>query len=108
MVDSSQSKCDSPAAVFQWDLSGELCRQLGEIEEVVFRFEDGKAVKTLVTTGISDFERIEILSGLEKGDKVISGPFLAVSKRLKDGDNVASKSKEEDESDDEDEGATDN
>jgi HlyD family secretion protein len=59
-----------------------------EMDEVVFRFEDGVAKKVKVKTGISDFERIEILSGLEQDDKVISGPFLAVSKRLKDGDLV--------------------
>jgi HlyD family secretion protein len=60
----------------------------GEVEEVVFTYVDGKAVKVKVETGISDYERIEIISGLTKEDKVISGPFLAVSKRLKDGDLV--------------------
>ncbi len=61
-----------------------------ELEEVVFLFQEGIAKKTKVTTGISDFERIEILSGLNEGDKIISGPFLEVSKRLKDGDVVES------------------
>lgn len=65
-----------------------------EVEEVVFVFEEGKAVKTKVETGISDFDRIEILSGIKKGDMIISGPFLAVSKRLKDGDAVETKKKE--------------
>lgn len=57
-------------------------------EEVVFVFQDGEAKQTLVTTGISDFDRIEIIDGLAAGDNVISGPFLAVSKRLKDGESV--------------------
>lgn len=62
-----------------------------KLDEVVFLVRDGKAVKTVVKTGISDFERIEILSGVDEGADVISGPFLAVSKRLKDGDEVMQK-----------------
>ncbi len=65
-----------------------------DLEEVVFKFDDGLAKKTPVETGISDFERIEILSGLEEGDKVISGPFLAVSKRLKNDDPVTTEEEE--------------
>ncbi len=68
-----------------------------ELEEVVFLFQEGIAVKRLVSTGISDFERIEITSGLEEGEQVISGPFLEVSKRLKDGDAVAVEEKDDDE-----------
>jgi HlyD family secretion protein len=41
-----------------------------------------------VKTGISDFENIEIVSGLKEGDEIVSGPFLAVSKILKDGDAI--------------------
>lgn len=59
-----------------------------EVDEVVFKLVDGKAVKAVVETGISDYQRIEVLKGLEEGDKIIKGPFLAVSKRLNDGDNV--------------------
>ena len=59
--------------------------------EVVFLFDEGKAKMVEVETGISDFENIEILSGVEKGDKVIKGPFIVVSKRLKDGDLVIEK-----------------
>ncbi|GAB4236965.1 MAG: efflux RND transporter periplasmic adaptor subunit [Ekhidna sp.] len=62
-----------------------------EVKEVVFVYEEGKAVMKEVKTGISDFERIEILSGISEGEEVISGPFLAVSKRLKDGDEVKQK-----------------
>ena len=38
-----------------------------------------------VETGISDFENIEILSGLSENDRVISGPYIAISQKLKDG-----------------------
>jgi HlyD family secretion protein len=59
-----------------------------EIEEVVFIIKDGKAVLTPVKTGISDFQNIEIKSGLAAGAEVANGPFRAVSKTLKDGQRV--------------------
>merc|ERR1711879_221338 len=45
-----------------------------ELDEVVFLMKEGKAVKTIVKTGISDFDRIEILEGLDEGQEVIKGP----------------------------------
>ncbi len=67
-----------------------------EIKEVVFLFEDGKAKMTEVKTGISDFENIEILGdSIKEGQKIISGPFVEVSKRLKDGDLVKTKETKE-------------
>ena len=56
-----------------------------EIQEVVFVVKNGKAVLTPVKTGISDFQNIEILSGVPAGAQVASGPFRAVAKTLKDG-----------------------
>ena len=56
-----------------------------EIEEVVFVIKDGKAVMTPVKTGISDYQNIEIISGLKPGETVASGPFRAVAKDLKNG-----------------------
>ncbi|OWP64021.1 efflux transporter periplasmic adaptor subunit [Hymenobacter amundsenii] len=55
------------------------------VQEVVFLIRNGKAVMTPVKTGISDFQNVEILSGIQAGDQVVSGPFRAVSKTLKDG-----------------------
>ncbi len=60
-------------------------------QEVVFILENGVAKKVDVKTGISDFENIEIISGLKPGQQVISGPFSTVSKKLKDGDLVTVK-----------------
>jgi HlyD family secretion protein len=37
-----------------------------------------------VTTGIQDNSYIEILSGISEGDRVISAPFSAISKKLSD------------------------
>ena len=59
-----------------------------DVVEVVFLYNEGVAKMVEVETGISDFDNIEILSGVAKGDKIIKVPFIAVSKRLKDGDLV--------------------
>jgi HlyD family secretion protein len=61
------------------------------MKEVVFVNDKGKAKLVEVKTGISDFENIEILSGLNAGDEIISGPFLVVSKKLNAGDLVKKK-----------------
>ncbi|WP_460677371.1 efflux RND transporter periplasmic adaptor subunit [Hymenobacter coalescens] len=65
--------------------SADQAQPKGDIEEVVFVVRDGKAVLTPVKTGISDFDHIEILSGVKAGEEIVSGPFRAVSKTLKDG-----------------------
>lgn len=59
-----------------------------DAREVVFVVENGVASLREVETGISDFDNIEVLSGVEAGETIVSGPFLIVSKRLKDGDQV--------------------
>lgn len=59
-----------------------------EDKTVVFINENGVAKMVEVTTGISDYDNIEILSGITEGTEIITGPFTAVSKRLKDGDRV--------------------
>ncbi len=60
------------------------------IKEVVFVNDNGTAKMVEVVTGISDYDNIEIISGLEEGQEVISGPFFVVSKRIKDGDLIES------------------
>jgi HlyD family secretion protein len=55
-------------------------------KELVFVNENGKAKMIEIKTGISDFENIEILEGLKKGDEIISGPYMIVSKQIKEGD----------------------
>jgi HlyD family secretion protein len=63
------------------------------IKEVVFVSVNGKAEMKEVKTGISDFENIEILSGLKDGEQIISGPYIAISKNLKAGDLVEKRKK---------------
>lgn len=61
---------------------------------VVFVNEGGKAKMVEVKTGISDYDNIEITSGLSDSSEVVTGPFLVVSKRLKDGEAINSSKKE--------------
>jgi HlyD family secretion protein len=58
---------------------------------VVFVEEKGKVKQVEVKTGISDFEHIEIVSGLKDGQKIISGPYATVAKKLNEGDLVKKK-----------------
>ncbi|KOS07688.1 RND transporter [Flavobacterium akiainvivens] len=62
-----------------------------EKHECVFIVENGKAVLRPVSTGIQDDTNIEIITGLKKGDKVITGPFTTVSKDLNPNDKVKEK-----------------
>ena len=66
-----------------------------ELLEVVFIVDGDFAKQVEVKTGISDFERIEILEGISVGQEIVTGPFLAVSKRLKDGEAIAPNRKKE-------------
>ena len=59
-----------------------------EDKVVVFVNNNGKAKMVEVKTGISDYENIEVITGISDSTEVITGPFLAVSKRLKDGDDI--------------------
>lgn len=56
--------------------------------ECVFVKVGGKAKIRIVKTGIQDDTNIEILSGLKKGDEIITGPYVTVSKELNSGDKV--------------------
>ncbi|HRY98913.1 MAG TPA: efflux RND transporter periplasmic adaptor subunit [Bacteroidales bacterium] len=66
-----------------------------EIQEVVFIYEEGKARMVNVSTGIQDNAFIQITAGLEEGQEVITAPYRAVSRKLKDGDAVNKVPKEE-------------
>ena len=73
-----------------------------EDKTVVFLNEKGVAKMVEVKTGISDYDNIEIISGLNDSSVVINGPFLAVSKRIKDGDKVRATEKKEEKKKDDD------
>ena len=56
--------------------------------ECVFVKNKDKAQIRIVKTGIQDDASIEIVSGLKKGDVIITGPYTLVSKELNSGDEV--------------------
>jgi HlyD family secretion protein len=66
-----------------------------EDKVVVFTNDNGTAKLVEVKTGISDYDNIEIVSGLKDRQEVVQGPFLVVSKRLKDGDKIRAAEKKE-------------
>ena len=59
--------------------------------ECVFVKVGNKAKIRIIKTGIQDDTNIEVLSGLKKGDVVITGPYTTVSKELNSGDKVSLK-----------------
>ena len=61
--------------------------------ECVFINENGKAKLKVVKTGIQDDTNIEIISGLNEGDEIITGPYNMVSKSLSPGDLTEVKNK---------------
>lgn len=66
-----------------------------DIRTIVFTTDGKYALAKDVKTGIQDNNYIEILSGIEKGDSVISSPFSAISKKLSDSTLVEILDKEE-------------
>ncbi|MDX1408689.1 MAG: HlyD family secretion protein, partial [Saprospiraceae bacterium] len=71
------------------DLSEEDDNESAEDEEpveVVFLFDADTARMVEVVTGIQDNEYIQIKEGLEVGQKVVTGPYSAISRKLEEGD----------------------
>ena len=71
--------------------------------ECVFINDNGKAKLRVVETGIQDDTSIEIVTGLDENDKIITGPYNVVSKTLKPGDLIEEKNKNSDASGEESE-----
>ena len=64
------------------------------VKEYVFVFSGGKVKQVLITTGIQDDTYILVKSGLKGNEEIVSGPFTAISKSLKDGGKVEKVDKE--------------
>lgn len=62
-----------------------------EIFEIVFVNNGGEAELRVVETGIQDDENIVILSGLQEGEEIITGPWSAVSKTLRPNSKIRAK-----------------
>ena len=66
-----------------------------EKQEVVFVYKDGMVKKVEVKTGIQDSNSIEIVEGLSDNDEVVTAPYNAINKSLKDSMQVKKVSEEE-------------
>lgn len=94
-IQSVTTRADTTGVVEEEDANIQAAKSDEEVKEYVFLYSDGKAMMKEVKTGIQDNTYIEIREGLEVGDEVITGPYRAVSKRLKDGDAVKKVDKKE-------------
>jgi HlyD family secretion protein len=66
-----------------------------EIRTLVFLTDGQYALAKDVKTGIQDNNYIEITSGIEAGEQVISAPFTAISRRLSDSTLIEIREREE-------------
>ena len=66
-----------------------------KLKELIYVVEDGRAVQKEIKTGISDFDNIEIIEGVNEGDELVSGPYFVISKQLKDKDLIKTTKKTE-------------
>ena len=62
--------------------------QADERQEAVFVLKDGKAVLRAITTGIQDNVNIEVLSGVDKDEEIITGPYATITKNLQNDEAV--------------------
>lgn len=72
----------------------EKAKDAEPVKEYVFVYNAGKVKQVLVSTGIQDDTYILIKTGLKGGEEVVSRPFTAISKTLKDGSIVEKVDKE--------------
>ncbi len=54
-------------------------------KEVVFVVKDGKIEQRHVVSGIQDARYMEIISGVDVNEKVVSGPYSAIARKLNSG-----------------------
>lgn len=71
------------------DVQEEVNIATDEMEEVVFVIkQDNTVEKRTVTTGIQDMSYIEITTGAKEGEQIVTAPFEAINKTLKNGDKI--------------------
>jgi HlyD family secretion protein len=85
-IQSVTTRADTSGVVKEEDANKDVAKEKDEVKEYVFLAKDGKALMQEVKTGIQDNTYIEIKSGLEEDQDVITAPYRAISKRLKNDD----------------------
>ncbi|MBA2622749.1 MAG: efflux RND transporter periplasmic adaptor subunit [Chthoniobacterales bacterium] len=82
----ADSKGDNEAEFTNQLLEKKTAKEEREkLAKVVFLKKGNKAEMVKVTTGIADDTYMEVKSGIQPGDEVISGSYSAISRKLKDG-----------------------
>lgn len=76
------------------EIFNEKSSGVGDMVEVVFVIEDDVAHMRKIKTGITGDTKIEILEGLDAGEKVVTGSYRVLSQTLEDGDRVKIEDKE--------------
>ncbi len=66
-------------------------KENSKAQEILYRYNNNRVFLTPVKTGISDDEYIEIVDGLKENEEIVVGPYIVVSKELKDSMKVVSK-----------------
>lgn len=66
----------------------------GRTELVWVVDDDSRVHRRAVVTGIQDFGSIEVTEGLEEGERIVTGPYQAVTSTLSEGMKVRSNSQE--------------
>jgi len=64
-------------------------------DEYVFVYKDGKVYLRKVEIGIQDTDYYQIISGLKEGEEVVTAPYRAISKKLKNNQPVNKVDKDE-------------
>ncbi len=64
------------------------------VREIVFVVTGDTVAVREVKTGIQDNNHIEILSGLQEGETVVTGPYSAIARKLKSGTSIVITDKE--------------
>jgi HlyD family secretion protein len=85
-IQSVTTRADTTGVVKEEDVNAEMANTKAEVKEYIFLVREGKALMKEVKTGVQDNTYIEIKSGAEEGQEVITGPYRAISKRLKNDD----------------------
>lgn len=85
----TRDKGDNKAELSNERLEKQVQKEEREkLAKVVFLKNGNKAHMIKVVTGIADDSYMEIKSGIQPGDEVISGSYNAISRKLKDGAKV--------------------
>ena len=85
----ASDKGDNAAEVINERIEKKTAKEERDLlAKVVFVKKGNKAEMVRVTTGIADDTYMEIKSGIQPGDEIISGSYSAISRKLKNGAKV--------------------